>query len=158
MATQQQFEYFKFKYKEEDERNEFLIKRSELYMSLPALIFTGLIFELSDIKCYCSGSCLTTILFCSLLVSLVITIVFILLAIRLRDYQQDLDVGEYVEELGNSAPTDEEFFNNRIAMFIVATKNNFAINNAKAANLKKSTYFLMIDFFLMSLFIITIIF
>ena len=81
-----------------------------------------------------------------------------MLAIRLRDYQQDLDVGEYVEELGNSAPTDEEFFNNRIAMFIVATKNNFAINNAKAANLKKSTYFLMIDFFLMSLFIITIIF
>jgi|GEM_PF-5434774 len=157
MATQQQYEYFKFKYKEEDDRNALLTKRAEIYLSIISLVFTGLIFKISDIKSYCEKNITFLIAFCLLLGSLLISVWFILQSIRLRDYQQDMDVANYIEELGDTQPTDSDFFDNRIAQFISATPQNFEINNNKADQLKSAGRFLFLSFILLSIFIIAII-
>ncbi len=156
MATQQQYEYFKFKYKEEDDRNALLTKRAEIYLSIVSLVFTGLIFKISDIKTYCDKNTAFLIIFCLLLGSLIVSIWFILQAIKLRDYQEDMDVGTYTNELGQTQPTDSDFFDNRIARFIVAIPQNFKINNDKAEQLKSAGRFLFLSFILLSIFIIAI--
>ena len=68
-----------------------------------------------------------------------------------------MDVEKYTEELGEIVPTDEEFFDNRIANFIASTPNNFEQNNEKADQLKIAGYFLFVSFIFIGLFIISII-
>ena len=154
MATKDQYEYFKNKYKEEDERNITLTKRAEIYLSLISILFTGLIFKLSDIKVLCNENSCSLIAFIILLFLLLVTLGFTLDSIRIKDYESDLVVEDYVNELGDKAPTDEEFFDNRIATFIAATKENFTINNTKGDRLKYAGGALFISVIVLITFII----
>lgn len=153
MATKDQYEYFKGKYKEEDDRNALLTKRAEIYLSLVSLLFTGLVFKINDIKTLCDEEPTALLPFIGLMLLLLSTVYYTLGSIKVKDYESDFAFEDNMGELGWCNKEDSDFFDDRIKDFMAATKENFKINNIKGGRLKRAGNLMFCSFLLLIVFI-----
>ena len=156
MATKEQYDFFKSQYDEENIRNNELTKRAEIYLSIISLFLTAVLFKIKDIFDSIKDvpTFLLTILLIVGLVSFAISLLFLINSLKIRDYEGVIDFNDFIEKNDDTTQSPEDFFEDRVADYIVAVKRNEIINNDKADLLIKSRIFILIGFLLTISFII----
>jgi hypothetical protein len=150
MATEAQYEFFKFRYMEGIERYQALIARGQIFLSIVTLYIGVLSFKLSP-----AGSApvvaLTELpspllkwLYCSILISLLISLLLVILALGIYKYHALVDPIRIIEGYGPTPPTDQDFWDERIANFASVTHENIPRNNKRAKLLYAATIFLFL--------------
>jgi hypothetical protein len=149
MATEAQYEFFKFRYMEGVERYQALIARGQIFLSIVTLYIGVLSFKLSP-----SGAPVATLielsspalkwLYCSILISLLISLLLVILALGIYKYHAVADPVQIIEAYGPTQPTDSDFWDERIANLAVVTHENIPRNNKRAKLLYRATIFLFL--------------
>ena len=140
MATQEQFEYFKYMYEEENERYKHLTDRGKIYISLITVYGAFLIFTIKDGAL--KGDLI--LIYIAATFSFVIAFASVLIALGMYSYETPTDPTEYIEELGDEPPTNEEFFDDRIIDLSVAYNRNVETNDKRVRMLLLSNFFLLV--------------
>lgn len=140
MATQEQFENFKYMYEEENERYKQLTDRGKIYISLITIYGAFLIFTIKDGGV--AGN-LITIFICATL-AFVFAFILVLMALGMYGYETPMDPIEYFEQLGDEPPTNEEFFDDRIIDLSVAYNRNVKTNDQRVRMLIFSNLLLLV--------------
>lgn len=149
MATEAQYEFFKFRYMEGIERYQALIARGQIFLSIVTLYIGVLSFKLSPSGS--TNSALTELqnpllkwLYCSILILLLISLLLIILALGIYRYHALSDPVRIFKEYGDLPPTDEDFRDRRIVDYALVTHENIPRNNKRAKLLYVATVFLFL--------------
>lgn len=142
MATENQYEFFRYLYEEENSRYSELESRAKLYITIISLYMGALAFKLDDVLKISNGRIFSLGLFIGSVIIFSIALLFSILAIRIRVYEGITDPYDIFEEYGDEAPIDQDFFDNRIADLAVATDRNSIQNDIVAARLSDAAWFL----------------
>lgn len=142
MATKEQHDFFRFLYEEEERRYSQLEGRAKLYLSVIAIFLATLIFKIDDVE---KSIELLRIPWSVVLVQAALqasSLVFVVFGVFIREYEGIADPEEIVAGFGEAPPTNEAFFDDRIADYVVATNRNAAAND-KAARFLEIAVFLL---------------
>ena len=162
MASKEQYEFFRQEYQEENVRNNELTKRAEIYLSIVSLFLTAVFFKVADFFNWLHNkeiikSITTIVLVFLILLLFSVALILIINSLRIGNYEGVCDIDAYLEINKDVYQDDEDFFENRIADYIVAVQRNEAINNKKAQALTYSRYFILMGFISTVIFIINVI-
>jgi hypothetical protein len=137
MATEAQFEFFKFLYEEENGITNDLQARAKHYITLQTAFIAAVIFKFTDIKKFIKDPSInvpaSNIFMIAILLSL--SLLLCLMVLQVRDFEGVADPEEIIEGFSAQPPLDAEFRDDRIADFAVATNHNAHINSANGSRL-----------------------
>jgi hypothetical protein len=145
MSAEQQYEFFKFAYEQENTRHRNLIDRAKLYFAAWSAII-GFLFSttISDERfqlhfkgaALWSGiSAIIVFLFCTSC-AIGAAVVLTIVALSIRNYEGLTNLRKAI----NISQDDETFYMCRIADFVVATERNKSNNDIIARNLRLSLW------------------
>lgn len=163
MATQEQYQFFKDQYNDEENRYLNLTKRGEIYFSILSLIFSASIFKIKDIIEILDKISITwlriTIIVLLIISFLLFSIAFyfVVRSLKIRVYEGVIDFDNYLTTLGKAPPQNVAFFDDRIIDYIAATKKNENVNTSRAEDLEVSLKFIVAGFIFLGLHIILLI-
>lgn len=143
MATEEQHEFFRYLYEEEQRRYAHLEARARLYLSIISLFLATLIFKVEDVR---TSVEMLGVPWWAVLVQGVLlasALVFVVIGAFIRSYEGVADAEDVVKSFGDKPPVDGSFFDDRIADYVVATTRNAAENNRAARFLTISVSFLL---------------
>lgn len=144
--TDKQFKYIEEQYKDEIQRDEYLSKKAQVYLSINSLIITALIFKAKDLKdLLVEPTCLELILTFLTFISIFISFLFVLFTLGIYSFERPTDFQTIIEEQDNEIK-DEEFIENRASDYIVAFQENSKICDKKANYLRVSLIAMIIGF------------
>ncbi|NNV55029.1 hypothetical protein [Limnovirga soli] len=162
MATKEQYDFFKDQFVEEEKRYSDLTKRGEIYFSILSILLTGVIFKIKDIfeilKVLDNATFKTVLIGLFVLSFLLFSLgfFFITLGLKIREFEGVTDIKSYLDSLGGTPPTNEDFFDDRIVDFITASERNESVNDLRANRLSISLGFILAGFISMAVFIFTL--
>lgn len=132
MATKEQLDFFRFLYDEEERRYGQLESRAKFYLSVIALFVATLTFKLEDAQKSVAilGAPWWLVLVEGAL--LATALVFVVISVFIREYEGVADPEDIVNGFGDKVPSNESFFDDRIADYVVATGRNSAMNDRAA--------------------------
>ena len=137
MATEIQYEVFKGIYDIEGEHYKDIQNSCKIYISICSFFLGGLAFKLHDVF---TASCTAAkVAFILSVISFSFAFFFILLAAWAYSYQALCRPSEYIQKLGATPPSDEEFLDDRVVDIAYAWDVNSAINNRKGRFLQVSS-------------------
>lgn len=142
MATREQHDFFRFLYDEEERRYGQLEARAKLYLSVIALFLATLTFKLEDVQK--STALLGAPWWLVVIVGILLAtaLIFVVLGVFIREYEGIADPEEIVNTFGEEPPSNESFFDDRIADYVVATNRNASMNDRGARFLEIAVFFL----------------
>lgn len=148
MATEKQFEHFKYIYTQEEERYKELISRANIYMAI-VTFYLGFFATnfLPTTKPSFSIEMFEIIKLSLLLLGFLVFItafVFIIMSINIYRHEVLADPKVIIDNYGETAPKDEDFFDDRVIEFAASTIKNRNINNNRAIKLKYSAVLMLI--------------
>jgi hypothetical protein len=156
MRIRHHYDYFKERYSQELERYKELSKKSQIYLSIVSLFSTAIFFNIKDIAPFLSEDKGAGCIFSALIVLTGLSLLIIIRSLQIRMYSRVTDDSDYIEKFDSGEMTDDSFFKERIADFIVSTKNDSKLNDDKAFWLILSEYSIMSITFFTVLFILKI--
>ncbi|MBV8414187.1 MAG: hypothetical protein JO251_03150 [Verrucomicrobia bacterium] len=136
MATEAQYKFFQKLYDEQSERRKNIQERSKLYFTVVSFYFGAILFRLQDIVKAQSIPRLEIIFGISSAVIISASLLFTLLAIRVRAYEVPCDPEKWIKNLGVNPQEDPDFFDARIVDYAVATNKNDKVNEVAATKIK----------------------
>ncbi len=83
-------------------------------------------------------------------------LIFIINSLRIRDYEGVIDIDNYLIKNNETFQSNEDFFEDRIADYIVAVERNEEVNNQKANLLIKARIGILCGFLITVIFIISL--
>jgi len=158
MATKEQYDFFKDQYLDEEKRYSDLTKRAEIYFSILSVLLTSIVFKIKDIfeLFENSNSFNRTFSFIFFIIALGLfgsAFYFITRALRIKTYQAVIDFENFRNNLGETPPTNEDFFDDRLIDYMYATEKNEIVNEERANDLAKALRFILAGFFTIFIFI-----
>lgn len=145
MATEKQFEFFKYLYTLEDQRFNELVNRGKVFTSIITLYLGLLFFKASEaLSLAREFNEVTLISYFGSIVLLVISLALSVLSLAIFQYEASTTPEAIIESFSDLPPSDEDFFDDRIVDFTVATPRNSEKNNRRARLLLWSNVFLFI--------------
>ena len=151
MATKEQYEFFRRLYEEEERTYEQIEGRAKVFLSIITAFIVTVVLKSEDaVK---SAAALRVPWFIYLLMGaiLALALVFVVLSVRIRAYEALVDPEALIESYEGDGPTDEIFFEDRIADYAVAASRNRAENNRAASILAWAGWLLVSAMVLMVL-------
>jgi hypothetical protein len=143
MATEKQYACFKDIFDREAARQEKLIDRGKLYLSI-ITVYLGLLGVAADkLLPTLARSGLATAAFLASLACFVGSLVLVLLAIGIYKYVYPTDPMTVIDGYGPEPPRDEDFFDDRITELAAAFKTNQFVNERRADKLKYASFCLL---------------
>ena len=142
MATKEQHDFFLYLYEEEERRYGQLESRAKLYISIVALFLASLIFKVEEVQQSVAHLGAPWWLVVVEGILLATALVFIVFGVFIRTYEGLTDPEDVVNNFGDEPPSNEEFFDDRIADYAVATTRNAAMNDRAARFLEIAVSFL----------------
>jgi hypothetical protein len=142
LATAEQYEFFRFLYEEEERRYLHLESRAKLYLSIIALFIATLVLKAQDVQASVAVLKVPWLLILLQAILLASSLVFVVLSVFIRTYEGVADPEQVIEGFGEEAPSNEDFFDDRIADYVVATGRNAAVNDRCARFLEIAVYLL----------------
>lgn len=142
MATQVQFEIFRAAYDAENERYERLESRAKLYLTIITFYLGAVAFKFADVLIFMKTYGIPPTLYIAGGVLLLLSLLLTILATRIRAYERAYDLRDIIESFKESAPTDSEFLDARLADYTIASERNRAANNRVADLLSGSSWLL----------------
>jgi len=157
VASDAQYEYFKFLYEHERARYEALVNRGKLYLSIVTL-YMGLLAVGTDkaIDALGRSMALRSVYMVSVLL-LVTALVFVVYAVGIYTNEKPSDPEQLVSSFGDERPSDEAFRDARIVDLAVATGRNSANNDRRAKRLRTATILLLSGIFGQAIFLTLIV-
>jgi len=148
MATEKQFEHFKYIYTQEEDRYKELISRANIFMAI-ATFYLGFLATnfLPTVKPSFPIALFEIIKLSLLLLGFsvfIIAFIFIIMSINIYRHEVLADPKEIIENYGDVVPKDEDFFDDRIIEFAASTIKNRTINNNRAIKLKYAAILMLI--------------
>jgi hypothetical protein len=144
MATKEQWEIFKYIYEMEQVRNQKLIERGKVYLSLITLYIGAIGLKVEFWSSKLSTNSYMVSLFIILLLIFLISLCFSALALGIYSYESINDPKIIIDNYGSNVPKNEEFFNDRIIDVSVATNRNKNQNDKRSNMLKISSWIMVI--------------
>jgi hypothetical protein len=163
MATKDQMDFFKDTYFDEEKRYEQLTRRGEIYFSIISILLSGILLKLKDIADLYKEMqrCFRIIGFAFFVLAFLflgIAFLYLAQALRIRSYQAIIDFKKFRDDLEDTPPSDEDFFDDRIVNYMYATEKNEAVNEKRANALSRSLIFILLGFLFVCSFVVSIIF
>jgi hypothetical protein len=150
MASEAQYEFFKFRYGEGQERYKELIARGQIFLSIATLYIGVLSFKPSEPLgriqplTFRSDDLLLKWSYGLILIFLLVSLLLVILALGIYKYQSISDPVSIIKRFGAVPPTDDDFRDERIVDYAVATQRNVQQNNKRAKLLYAATVFLFL--------------
>jgi len=142
-------EFFQYIFASESERTKFLRATATSYLTLSAFYSAFVFFVTEKLR---PVQQLPKLLFAGAVVSMIVAFVLSLWVVQLSKFMVPTRPREIIENYGESEPTDEEFFDKRIAELTVAYERNCEVNDRKALVLKLGGYALLVGLVFHALF------
>ena len=137
MATEAQFEFFKYLYEEENAITDDLQAKAKHYITLQTAFIAAVIFKFADIRQFITDPSVhipaSNIFIIAILLSL--SLLLCLVVLQVRDFEGVADPEEIIAGFSAQPPVDADFRDDRIADFAVATNHNARINSANGSRL-----------------------
>jgi hypothetical protein len=132
VATQEQYEFFRTLYEDEEHRYEQLEARAKLYLSVITVFLAAVILKAEEVQKSASALKVPWWLLLAEAVLLATTLLFVVLGVLIRSYEAVTSPRDIIKSFGNKPPSNEDFFDARIADFTVATERNVKVNDRAA--------------------------
>lgn len=140
MATAAQYACFKEIFDRENSRQESLVERGTIYLSIITL-YLGLLAVAADkVIPNINQSGLAMAAYLASFVAFVASMTFVVLAMGIYKYVYPTDPKTVVEGIDQRWPSDAEFFDARIAELAAAFKTNQPVNERRANYLKFASF------------------
>jgi hypothetical protein len=133
MATEKQYQFFKALYDEESKRYEQLESRAKLYITILTFYLAAIAFKLDDVLQFFKLFSIPRLLAVVAGLAFVSALLSCVIAILIRSYETPVNPEALLNSLPSSPPSDEDFFDDRIVDYAVATNHN-SDQNDRAAN------------------------
>lgn len=144
MATETQYQFFKYIYDSEQARYRELIDRGKLFLSI-ITIYLGLLAVAVDKTIpFIKSSLFVKTTYAISVICIVVAMALVVLAVGLFKYEYPSDPLRIIESFTKTPPTDDDFRDERLVDFTVATKRNFALNEKRANLLRASSGMLLL--------------
>ncbi len=141
MSTKNKYDFFETRYSEEIERMRDIQRKAHIYLSIISIVSSILLVNLSELEKFIKTDSSIKITLFVLLFILLIVLIFLIDSIRLKKYTLAFNPSEYINEMPDTDEyLDSDFYENRIADFIISIENNQKINSEKASSLQISEY------------------
>lgn len=149
MATKDQYEFFGSLYEEEERTSLQLEGRAKVYLSVITAFLVALLLKADEVSR--SAHTLGIPWWGMLVEALVLgaSLLCVVFALRIRKFDAVADGVEIVEGYGEDQPEDEEFFEDRIADYAVASSRNREVNNQTASMLAWAGWLLVVGMLLL---------
>lgn len=151
MATEKQYLFFKSIYDEENERWKQIRDHARNYLSLTTLYSAFILFVIDKLR---PESCLSKIVFLGAILSTLAAFLMSLWAAKVSEFEGLSDPSEIVEQFEDSPMSDEAFFDQRIADYVVASERNAKVNDDKATKVEVAGYLLLLGILLQACYFI----
>ena len=144
MITEQQYEFFQRVYEEEERTSEQLESRGKVYLSIIAAFLAALLLKADDAV---KSAKVLGVPWWAVLTEATLfaaALLFVLFALRIRAFEALTDPERIIEDWEEDGPSNEEFFEDRIADYAVAASRNLRVNNRIAATLAVAAWLLVL--------------
>ena len=142
MATQAQYEVFKYVHDEESKRLAELVTRAKVYLSIATFFLGALGFKVGD--AIVTVSPVAKIAFLLAALSFIVAFTLIILSLRVYSYEGICDLEEVIDTFGDEPPEDGGFLDDRIVDLAVACNRNSELNDKRADLLQWASYAMLI--------------
>ena len=147
MVTQKQYEFVKEHFEAENQREDLLTRKAQIFLSINSFVITAMLFKVKDLV-----SVVKDIKCDLILVPLILSFIFILIScififetLKIRSYELPTNEDTLIDEFDNNISNDD-FIDNRTADYLVATRRNKSVNDLKADRLKYSLLFIILGY------------
>jgi len=135
------YKFFQALYDEETKRFAELESRARLYFSIASLYVGAISFKFDDVVRLVARVNLSPVLIVVDEALFIVAVLFCVLAMQVRKYERIADPDELLDEFeAEDDLFDEQFFEDRIIDYSVATQRNAAANNRVALRLAVSAF------------------
>ena len=138
MATQNQYDFFRILYQEETDRYNELEARARLYFAIISFYMSAIAFKFSDLVGFLQATRIPTAAPVFVATCMVISLTACVLGIQIRTYEGIAEPRDIIASFGTQPPSDTEFFDARIADYVIASERNSAVNDRVANYLSVS--------------------
>lgn len=133
MATKEQCEFFRGLYAEEERSSAQLESRAKVYLSIITAFLVTLLFQSRGEPDGTTALGIPGVALALVATVLAASLCLVVYAIMIRTYEATTDGVDIINGYGETLPSDEEFFEDRIADYAVASSRNRTVNNRVAA-------------------------
>jgi len=142
MATKEQYEFFRSLYEDEERVYSQLEARAKFYFSIVSLFLAAILLKAKEVQESARALGVPWWLVLSEGLLLSGALLFVVFGVLIRRYEGVADPETIIKNFGDTAPTNEDFYDDRIADYTVAANRNAAANNNTARWLSLSGLFL----------------
>jgi TRAP-type C4-dicarboxylate transport system permease small subunit len=132
MATKEQYEFFRSLYEDEERTYAQLEARARFYLSIVSIFLASVLLKTEEVQKSARALGLPWWLVLGEAVLLSGALLFVTLGALIRRYEGIADPEDIVKSFGEDVPSNEQFFDDRIADYTVATNRNAAVNERTA--------------------------
>jgi len=132
LATHEQYEFFKLLYEEEGERYGQLEARAKLYLGVITIFLATLLFKAGEVKASVTEIRIPWALVLIEAALLAASLMFTVFGSLIRTYEGLADPEEIIKKFSALPPKDEDFLDDRIVDFAVATNRDSKVNDRTA--------------------------
>ena len=144
MATEAQYKFFKELYDEENKRYSDLDNKGKLYVTIITFYLGAIAFKFNDVTQLTVQVSYAKWFYLVIVSVLVVALLCTIFAIRVRSFEGIADPVKVIDNYGESAPSDTDFLDDRIADLAVATNRNSNQNNRIAGSLALASVFIFL--------------
>lgn len=132
MATQEQYDFFKYLFELEEQRYSQLQAKAQIYLAIITAYVVALAFNGTDIAALTTRLHVPAFVLLGVGVLVTASLAFTVAAVGIRNYERVTDPDDIITSLADVPPTNEKFFDQRIVDFSVASNTNADLNNRTA--------------------------
>jgi hypothetical protein len=142
MATKNQYDACKAIYDEELKRYTELTDKGKMYLGVCTFFVGGSALKLNEV--FANSPWWAYWTYALALAAFAAAFVFIVISLGVYPYETAFDPQvDFIDTLGPAPPTDEDFFDDRIADVAVACTRNVEQNEIRARHLQRASYALL---------------
>jgi hypothetical protein len=127
-VTKEQYEFYRSLYDEEEQTSVQLEGRSKVYLGVVSAILAAILFKADDARKTADALHIPWELLLLEALAMTLALLVVLWALRFRDYQAVSDGLELLEKDYDDWPTNEQFYEGRLADYAEASTENRRIN------------------------------
>lgn len=135
MATEAQYNFFKSMHDSEEQRYLQLQEKAKFYFAVISAYVGAVTFKSSELVSFATQFKIPSGILLSIAAGMLLALVFTTLAMRIRGYERVTDPEQLIQRLGDLAPTDAQFLDDRIVDYAASANYNFKVNGRTATHL-----------------------
>jgi hypothetical protein len=136
VATQLQYEFFRHLFELEEQRYANLQGKAKFFLGVASAVVAAVTIKLPDVLVFMQRFRVDFSIAMVIAIGMMVALVCSILAMTIAHYDRVADPEQIIRNFGDDPPLDEDFLDDRIVDYSVATNVNFDVNNKTAIYLQ----------------------